>query len=59
LLDDSCALNGTKFDQNEVDGGIAEVATICDEDFFVAMAYITNCVTFNREVRLEDFNILD
>ncbi len=57
LIDDSCALNGIKFDENEVDGGIAEIAVACDEDFFVAMAYVAYCITFRREVKLDDFDV--
>ena len=45
------------FDENEVDGGIAEIAVACDEDFFVAMAYVAYCITFRREVKLDDFDV--
>lgn len=57
MIDESCTLNGIKFDENEVDGGIAEIATSCDEDFFVAMAYVAYCITFRREVKLDDFDV--
>ena len=49
---------GEQFDIDMVDGGTSEVCVVCDEDYMVAMAYVADCHTFQREVNLEKFDIV-
>ena len=49
---------GEQFDIDMVDGGTSEVCVRCDEDYMVAMAYVAECHTFQREVNLEKFEIV-
>lgn len=48
---------GEDFDIDMVDGGTSEVCVSCDEDYMVAMAYVADCHTFQKEVNLEKFDI--
>ena len=47
----------TEFDEEQIDGGVEMVCVENNEDLFVAMAYIAECYTFNRNVDLELFNV--
>ena len=48
---------GEEFDVEQIDGGTSEVAVTCEEDYMVAMAYVADCHTFDREINLEHFDV--
>ena len=48
---------GEEFDVEQIDGGTSEVAVTCEEDYMVAMAYVADCHTFDREINLELFDV--
>ena len=57
ILTDRALYFGEEFDIDMVDGGTSEVCVVCDEDYMVAMAYVADCHTFQKEVNLEKFDI--
>ena len=57
ILESAAKHTGDDFEENDVDGGIQSVCVACEEDYLIAMAYIADCYTFNRNIDLETFNV--
>ena len=57
LFENRALYFGEDFDIDMVDGGTAEVCVQADEDYMIAMAYVADCHTYNREVDLDKFDI--
>lgn len=57
LMDLSSRLQEVEFQEDCIDGGVEGVCVERDEDMIVAMCYIAECVTFNKSVDLETFNV--
>ena len=57
IFENAAKFNNNEFQEDDVDGGIQSVCVSCEEDYMIAMAYIADCFTFNRNIDLETFNV--
>ena len=57
LFENRAMYFGQDFDIDMVDGGTSEVCVHAEEDYMIAMAYVADCHTYNREVELDKFDI--
>ena len=54
IFENAAKFNNNEFQEDDVDGGIQSVCVSCEEDYMIAMAYIADCFTFNRNIDLEN-----
>jgi len=45
------------FSEDQIDGGVEGVCVGRDEDMLVAMCHVAECLTFNRRIDFEVFNV--
>ena len=46
-----------QFSEDQIDGGVEGVCVGEDEDMLVAMCHIAECLTFNKQIDVETFNV--
>ena len=46
------------FSEDQIDGGVEGICVSRDEDMLVAMCHIAECLTFNKEIDMETFNVV-
>ena len=57
MLDLASKIQTIGFNEDQIDGGVEGVCVQNDEDMLVAMCHIAECVTFNKPIDLEIFNL--
>ena len=45
------------YNAENIDGGVELVNITCEEDYLIAMTFVAECFTFNKEVDLNIFNL--
>ncbi len=57
MMDLAAKVNEVKFNEEEIDGGVAGVCVDNEEDMLIALMHVAECVTFNREIDMEVLNV--
>jgi hypothetical protein len=56
MMERASHLCNQHFSEENIDGGVETVNVQTDEDMIVAICYISECLTFNRQIDLQKFN---
>ena len=57
MMDLAAKIQEIDFNEDEIDGGVEGVCVEKEEDMLVTVCHIAECVTFNRPVDMEIFNV--
>lgn len=57
MLDLASGIIDIEFNEDQIDGGVEGVCVGNEEDMMVAMCYVAECLTFNKPIDMEMFNV--
>jgi hypothetical protein len=57
MMDLASKIQKMDFSEDQIDGGVEGVCVDKEEDMLVAMCHIAECMTFNRPIDFEMFNV--
>ncbi len=57
MLDLASHIIDIEFSEEQIDGGVEGVCATREEDMLVAICYVAECVTFNKPIEMDVFNI--
>lgn len=57
MLDLAAKMTNKDFNEDDIDGGVEGVCVSNDEDMIVAVCYIAECITFNRQPEMDMFSV--
>lgn len=57
MLDLAAKMTNKDFDEEDIDGGVEGICVSNDEDMIVAICYVAECITFNRQPEMDQFNV--
>jgi hypothetical protein len=57
IMDLASHIIDINFAEDQIDGGVEGVCVGRDEDMLVAMCHVAECLTFNRPIDFEVFNV--
>ena len=57
MLNIADEIQGNDFNENEVDGSVEVVNAQSDEDMIVAVCHIAECITFGKQIDVENIDL--
>lgn len=57
MMDLAAKMHDVEFNDDQIDGGVEGICVEKEEDMIIAVCYIAECITFNRPVELDIFNV--